>query len=83
MIPLKQALSLVLLIIANELKGEHDMCDKIKAAMKSIEEQIPLSYEFAEDARYMWPERWRQLRTAIEAALEPQGDIDDDHEMDM
>ena len=29
---------------------------------EQIEQEYPLNQEFAEDARYVWPERWRKLK---------------------
>ena len=35
--------------------------------MNDIQENMPLSGNNADDARYVWPERWRELFDQIEA----------------
>ena len=35
--------------------------------LQEISERHPLEHAYAEDGRYMWPERWRKAQVAFEA----------------
>lgn len=39
--------------------------NKLKNKMEEIEKETPLSYDNAEDGRYIWPKRWEILKTSI------------------
>ncbi len=40
--------------------------EKVLTLMYVIEENAPLSLEYADDGRYTWPKRWSQLKEEIE-----------------
>ena len=47
---------------AFERMARQEEKEKILRKMEEIEEQAPLSMEHAEDGRYAWPERWKNLK---------------------